>query len=52
MAEIIDSLMGVQMQHSTTSNSKPCQDRSDALGEMLTAFFAPPVKPSTDRVQK
>ena len=27
------------------------QDRSDAQGEILTAFFAPPVKPSTDMVQ-
>jgi integrase len=27
------------------------QDRSDAQGEMLTAFFAPPTKPSTDVVQ-
>jgi hypothetical protein len=27
------------------------QDRSDPQGEMLTAFFAPPVKPSTDMVQ-
>jgi len=27
------------------------QDRSDAQGEMLTAFFAPPTKPPTDVVQ-
>ena len=27
------------------------QDRSDAQGEMLTAFFAPPAKPSTEIVQ-
>jgi len=27
------------------------QDRSDAQGEMLTAFFAPPAKPSTEMVQ-
>lgn len=27
------------------------QDRSDAQGEMLTAFFAPPSKPPADVVQ-
>ena len=27
------------------------RDRSDAQGDMLTAFFAPPTKPSTDMVQ-
>jgi integrase len=27
------------------------QDRSDAQGNMLTAFFAPAVKPPTDVVQ-
>jgi len=27
------------------------QDRSDAQGEMLAAFFEPPAKPSSDMVQ-
>jgi hypothetical protein len=37
--------------HASALCSRRSQDRSDAQGELLTAFFAPPSKPSTDVVQ-